>query len=145
MAAIHCSKEVRYENMRVTGAGARPWSAMALYLGDRGYDVAVHDNSSSVAVMTVVAGAESQRPTRRWPCRLNLLDEKRPRRAAASPLAGTRCLGTDYLPWNKRVDAFEIYEQYLRPRPRKSWARHIGSQSALRPLVPDPSHGPPQH
>ena len=39
----------------VTGAGARLGRAMALYLGDRGYDVAVHYNSSSDGADEVVS------------------------------------------------------------------------------------------
>ena len=58
----------------VTGAGARLGRAMALYLGDRGYDVAVHYNSSSVAADEVVAALKAK-GQRAVALQADLLDE----------------------------------------------------------------------
>ncbi len=46
----------------VTGAGARLGRAMALYLADRGFDVAVHYASSAEGADSVVAWIRSQSP-----------------------------------------------------------------------------------
>ena len=75
----------------VTGAGARLGAAMAIYLGGRGYDVAVHYATSADGAETVVRrigemGRRAVAPRhravaaapRRLPCRQSISGERMP-------------------------------------------------------------------
>ena len=100
----------------VTGAGARLGRAMALYLGDRGYDVAVHYNSSSDGADEVVSELRAKG------LQADLLDETAthdllPR--AAGALGGPiTCL----------VNNASIFEyDNISTATEESWNRHIGS------------------
>jgi NAD(P)-dependent dehydrogenase (short-subunit alcohol dehydrogenase family) len=66
----------------VTGAGKRLGRAMALYLAERGYDVAVHYASSADAAEEVVAEI-ARWAARRWRCRPICWTRRRRRRCAA--------------------------------------------------------------
>ena len=105
----------------VTGAGHRLGRAISLYLGERGYDVAVHYNSSSAGADEVVA-ALSDMGRRGVALQANLLDEDAttsllPR--AAEALGGPiTCL----------VNNASIFEyDTVSTATAESWDRHIGS------------------
>ncbi|WP_286759867.1 MULTISPECIES: SDR family oxidoreductase [Sulfitobacter] len=105
----------------VTGAGARLGRAMALYLGDRGYDVAVHYNSSSDGADEVVSELKAK-GRRAVALQTDLLDETAthdllPR--AAGALGGPiTCL----------VNNASIFEyDNISTATEESWNRHIGS------------------
>lgn len=105
----------------VTGAGHRLGRAISLYLGERGYDVAVHYNSSSAGADEVVA-ALSEMGRRGVALQANLLDEDAttsllPR--AAEALGGPiTCL----------VNNASIFEyDTVSTATAESWDRHIGS------------------
>ena len=105
----------------VTGAGARLGKAMALYLGGRGYDVAVHYNGSA-------EGAEGTASELRAmgrvgvPLQANLLDEDATQGlgpAAAEALGG---------PLTVLVNSASIFEyDTIETATRETWDRHIGS------------------
>ena len=90
----------------VTGAGARLGRAMALYLGDRGYDVAVHYNSSSDGADEVVSELKAK-GRQAVALQADLLDETAthdllPR--AAGALGGRRFLNTTtFLPRQRKA------------------------------------------
>ena len=105
----------------VTGAGARLGRAMALYLGDRGYDVAVHYNSSSDGADEVVSELKAK-GRQAVALQADLLDETAihdllPR--AAGALGGPiTCL----------VNNASIFEyDNISTATEESWNRHIGS------------------
>ena len=105
----------------VTGAGARLGRAMALYLGDRGYDVAVHYNSSSDGADEVVSELKAK-GRQAVGLQADLLDETAthdllPR--AAGALGGPiTCL----------VNNASIFEyDNISTATEESWHRHIGS------------------
>ena len=105
----------------VTGAGARLGRAMALYLGDRGYDVAVHYNSSSDGADEVVSELKAK-GRQAVALQADLLDEPAthdllPR--AAGALGGPiTCL----------VNNASIFEyDNISTATEESWHRHIGS------------------
>ena len=105
----------------VTGAGARLGRAMALYLGDRGYDVAVHYNSSSDGADEVVSELKAK-GRQAVALQADLLDETAthdllPR--AAGALGGPiTCL----------VNNASIFEHDdITSASRESWDRHMGS------------------
>jgi NAD(P)-dependent dehydrogenase (short-subunit alcohol dehydrogenase family) len=125
----------------VTGAGARLGRAMAIYLGDRGYDVAVHYHTSSQGADEVVSAlhAKGQRGVA---VQADLLDGAEtenlfPR--AAEALGGPiTCL----------VNNASIFEyDSITSATAESWDRHIGSNlrapfvltqaMAAQGLVPD--------
>ncbi|MGJ8544214.1 MAG: SDR family oxidoreductase [Sulfitobacter sp.] len=105
----------------VTGAGARLGQAMALYLGTRGFDVAVHFSGSATGAAETVA-ALRQMGRQAEALQADLLDETAsadllPRAAAA--LGGPiTCL----------VNNASIFEyDTLTTATRTSWDRHMGS------------------
>ncbi len=105
----------------VTGAGARLGRAMALYLGDRGYDVAVHYNSYSDGADEVVSELRAK-GRQDVDLQADLLDETAthdllPR--AAGALGGPiTCL----------VNNASIFEyDNISTATEESWNRHIGS------------------
>jgi NAD(P)-dependent dehydrogenase (short-subunit alcohol dehydrogenase family) len=105
----------------VTGAGARLGRAMALYLGDRGYDVAVHYNSSSVAAEEVVAALKAK-GQRAVALQADLLDE------AATQALLTRAAEALGGPITCLVNNASIFEyDNISTATEESWHRHIGS------------------
>ncbi len=105
----------------VTGAGARLGQAMALYLGKRGYDVAVHyANSETGAAETVAQLAALGRSS--IALRANLLDEEE-----TQALVGR---ATDALggPLTCLVNNASIFEyDNIETGTRESWDRHLES------------------
>lgn len=125
----------------VTGAGARLGQAMALYLGARGYDVAVHYAGSAQGAADTVAQVQAlgrQAVT----LQADLLDEDAAQAllpAAAAALGG---------PITVLVNNASIFEyDTLATASRTSWDRHIGSNlrapfvltQALAAQAPDAS------
>jgi NAD(P)-dependent dehydrogenase (short-subunit alcohol dehydrogenase family) len=105
----------------VTGAGARLGRAMALYLGARGYDVAVHYNTSSEGADEVVAALEAM-GQRGVAVQADLLNEDETQslfsRAVAALGAPITCL----------VNNASIFEyDNVTTATAESWDRHIGS------------------
>lgn len=105
----------------VTGAGARLGQAMALYLGARGYDVAVHFASSQSGADETVEGLRAM-GRNAVALQANLLDEDETQAllpAAAKALGGPiTCL----------VNNASIFEyDNLTTATRDGWDRHIGS------------------
>ncbi|MDJ1006554.1 MAG: SDR family oxidoreductase [Paracoccaceae bacterium] len=105
----------------VTGGAIRLGRAMALYLGDRGFDVAVHYNGSADPAAEVVAELEAM-GRRAVALQADLLDEAETRAlgpAAAEALGG---------PISLLVNNASIFEpDDLETGTRKSWDRAIGS------------------
>lgn len=128
----------------VTGAGARLGSAMAIWLGGRGFDVAVH-YSSSAAGAEETANAIRAGGRHAVTLQADLLHEAEvetllPR--AASGLKG---------PVTLLVNNASIFEyDNLSTATRQSWDRHIESNlrapfvltQAMAAQVPDPATGP---
>jgi NAD(P)-dependent dehydrogenase (short-subunit alcohol dehydrogenase family) len=124
----------------VTGAGARLGRAMAVYLGTRGYDVAVH-YASSAAGAEETAEAIRAGGRRAVTLQADLLREEEVQRLlprAAEVLGG---------PLTVLVNNASIFEyDNLRTATRDSWDRHIESNlrapfvltQALAAQVPDP-------
>jgi len=105
----------------VTGAGARLGQAMALYLGARGYDVAVHYSTSEEGADETVNQLRSM-GRKAVALKADLLDEAETQSllpAAAKALGGPiTCL----------INNASIFEyDSLSSATRKSWDRHIGS------------------
>jgi NAD(P)-dependent dehydrogenase (short-subunit alcohol dehydrogenase family) len=105
----------------VTGAGARLGRAMALYLADRGYDVAVHYNASAEGAESV---AREIRAKGRQAAAIgaDLLDD-----AATEGLvpAAVQAIGG---PLTLLINNASIFEpDSIRDATRESWDRHIGS------------------
>lgn len=105
----------------VTGAGARLGQAMALYLGARGYDVAVHYSTSEEGADETVNQLKSM-GRKAVALKADLLDEAETQSllpAAAKALGGPiTCL----------INNASIFEyDSLTSATRKSWDRHIGS------------------
>lgn len=105
----------------VTGAGARLGQAMALYLGARGYDVAVHYSSSEEGANETVTLLKAMGRTA-VTLKADLLDEGETESllpAAANALGGpVTCL----------INNASIFEyDSITSATRKSWDRHIGS------------------
>ncbi len=105
----------------VTGAGKRLGRAMALYLGERGFDVAVHyatsaDEAVEVANLIRAMGRRAE------PMQADLLDETRVRelgRAAPEALGG---------PLDLLVNNASIFEyDRIGKLTRTSWDRHMES------------------
>ena len=105
----------------VTGAGARLGRAMALYLGARGYDVAVHYNTSSKGADEVVAAlnAAGQRGVAVQADLLNEDETQSLFSRAAEALGGPiTCL----------INNASIFEyDTITTATAESWDRHIGS------------------
>ena len=105
----------------VTGAGARLGRAMALYLGDRGYDVAVHYNSSSDGADEVVSELKAK-GRQAVALQADLLDE-----AATHDLL-PRAAGALGGPITCLVNNASIFEyDNISTATEESWHRHIGS------------------
>ena len=105
----------------VTGAGARLGQAMALYLGQRGYDVAVHYAGSAKGAQDTVAGLEALGRSA-VALQADLLDEN-----ATQALVGR---ATDALggPLTCLVNNASIFEyDNIDTATRQSWDRHIDS------------------
>ncbi|WP_375260403.1 SDR family oxidoreductase [Palleronia sp.] len=105
----------------VTGAGARLGRAMALYLGQRGFDVAVHYHGSVEGAEAVAAELRAM-GRRAAPLQADLLDE-----GATDALVphAAEALGG---PLTVLVNNASIFEyDTIRSATRDSWDRHIGS------------------
>ena len=105
----------------VTGAGIRLGRAMALYLADRGFDVAVHYASSEDDAASLVAEIEAL-GQHAVALQADLLDE-----GASQELVGR---ASDRLggPLTCLVNNASIFEyDTLQTATRESWDRHIGS------------------
>lgn len=105
----------------VTGAGARLGRAMALYLAERGYDVAVHYHTSAKDADAVVAEIRAY-GRQAAAVQADLLDEDATAglvEAAASVLGGSlTCL----------INNASIFEDdSIETATQESWNRHIGS------------------
>lgn len=124
----------------VTGAAARLGRAMALHLGERGYDVAVHYASSADAAAAVVADLQAMRRSA-VALQADLTDE-----AQVTPLVG-RAAAALGGPLTVLVNNASIFEyDNIRTATRASWDRHIESNlrapmvltQAFAAQVPDP-------
>jgi NAD(P)-dependent dehydrogenase (short-subunit alcohol dehydrogenase family) len=124
----------------VTGAAARIGRAMALYLADRGYDVAVHYSSSASAAEEVAAAIRAK-GRKAALLQADLLDE-----AATQALfpAAVAALGGPITVLINNASIFE-YDS-IKSATRTSWDRHIESNlrapfvltQALASQAPDP-------
>lgn len=105
----------------VTGAGRRIGRAMALYLAGRGFDVAVHYDSSEEAAEATAAEIRAH-GRHAAALRADLLDEAPT--AALVPRAAEALGG----PLTLLVNNASIFEyDNIRTATRDSWDRHIGS------------------
>lgn len=105
----------------VTGAGKRLGRAMALYLADRGYDVAVHYNRSSEAAEEVAALIREM-GRRAVAVGADLTDE------AATQALMPQVLGGLGGPVTVLVNSASIFEyDTIRSATRSSWDRHMES------------------
>jgi NAD(P)-dependent dehydrogenase (short-subunit alcohol dehydrogenase family) len=105
----------------VTGAGARIGQALALYLAGRGYDVAVHYNSSRAGADETVAEIEKL-GQRGVALQADLLSEAETQ--GLGP-AAVEALGA---PLNVLVNSASIFENdHIDTATRESWDRHMGS------------------
>lgn len=105
----------------VTGAGARLGRAMALYLGGRGYDVAVHYATSAMGAHEVVAELRAM-GRQAHAVQADLLNEDATQ--ALVPQAMTLLGG----PLNLLVNNASIFEyDNLASATRASWDRHMDS------------------
>ncbi|SMY06864.1 SDR family oxidoreductase [Flavimaricola marinus] len=125
----------------VTGAGVRLGRAMALYLADRGYDVAVHYASSADEAEAVVAEIRAKGRVAHA-VQADLLDEVQTVRLAEQSAA---LLGG---PITCLVNNASIFEyDNLANATRDSWDRHIESNlrapvvltQAIAAAMPDPT------
>lgn len=125
----------------VTGAGKRLGRAMALRLGEMGYDVAVHFASSEGAADVVVAELHKM-GRQAVALHADLLDE-----AQVTPLlpAAAAALGGPITVLVNNASIFE--EDTLQGATRKTWDRHFESNlrapfvlmQALAAQIPDPT------
>ncbi len=105
----------------VTGAGARLGRAMAVYLGSRGFDVAVHYASSEAGAQET-AGLIRERGRNAVTLHADLLDEAAT--AALVPRAAEALGG----PVTCLVNNASIFEyDTIDSATRETWDRHIGS------------------
>jgi NAD(P)-dependent dehydrogenase (short-subunit alcohol dehydrogenase family) len=105
----------------VTGAGARLGQAMALYLGQRGYDVAVHYAGSASGAAETVAQLQAM-GRQAVALQADLLDE-----AACAGLVG-RAVAALGGPLTCLVNNASIFEyDTIQTATKTSWDRHIGS------------------
>ncbi|UYV38171.1 SDR family oxidoreductase [Rhodobacteraceae bacterium D3-12] len=105
----------------VTGGGDRLGAAMVRYLAKRGYDVAVHYNTSAAKAEALMAEVQ-QGGVRAVALQADLLDE-----AQVSPLVGraAEALGG---PLDVLINNASIFEyDTIRTGTRDSWDRHIES------------------
>ena len=104
----------------VTGAGARIGQAMALYLADRGFDVAVHYASSSAGADDTVARIIAK-GRKAVALQANLLDE-----AATGTLIARAVEAVG--PLTVLINNASIFEHdTIETATKDSWDRHIGS------------------
>lgn len=105
----------------VTGAGVRLGRAMALYLGGRGYDVAVHYATSAAAADDVVAQLRAM-GRRAAAVQADLLDEE------ATQALIPRAMDALGGPVTVLVNNASIFEHDdIRSATRQSWDRHMES------------------
>lgn len=105
----------------VTGAGARLGQAMALYLGQRGYDVAVHYAGSEAGARDTVAQLQAM-GRQGAALQADLLDED-----ASHALVG-RAVNALGGPLTCLINNASIFEHdTISTATRESWDRHIGS------------------
>lgn len=105
----------------VTGAGVRLGREMALYLGRRGFDVAVHYAASAEGARSVVAEIAAM-GRKAVALRADLLDE-----AETQSLIGRAAAGLGG-PLTLLINNASIFEyDTLATATRESWDRHIGS------------------
>jgi NAD(P)-dependent dehydrogenase (short-subunit alcohol dehydrogenase family) len=105
----------------VTGAGTRLGRAMALYLGDRGFDVAVHYNTSSKGADEVVAALKAA-GQRGVAVQADLLNEDETQSLFSR---ATDALG---YPITCLINNASIFEyDTVNSATAESWDRHIGS------------------
>lgn len=105
----------------VTGGAIRLGRAMALYLGERGFDVAIHYNGSAEAATGVVADLEAM-GRRAVALQADLLDEEETQ--ALGPKAAEALGG----PISLLVNNASIFEpDDIATATRESWDRAIGS------------------
>ncbi len=105
----------------VTGAGARLGQAMALYLGQRGYDVAVHYAGSKAGAQDTVAALKSM-GRQGVALQADLLDE-----AATQDLIG-RAMDALGGPLTCLINNASIFEyDNIQTGTRESWDQHMGS------------------
>ncbi|MEM6482934.1 MAG: SDR family oxidoreductase [Pseudomonadota bacterium] len=124
----------------VTGAGKRLGRAMALYLGKRGYDVAVHYSASQSEAEAVVAEI-SDMGQRAVAVQADLLQEAEMQTLVPAAL---KALGSPLTVLVNNASIFE-HESY-ETSTRQSWDRHIESNlrapfvllQALAAQIPDP-------
>ncbi len=108
-------------NALVTGAGKRLGRAMALYLADRGYDVAIHYATSQDAADDVVALIQSK-GRRAVALQADLLDDAQTETLV--PMAMDALGG----PIHCLVNNASIFEyDNIQTATRESWDRHFGS------------------
>lgn len=132
----------------VTGAGARLGQAMAIYLGKRGYDVAVHYAGSADGAASTVKAIEAEGQQAKA-LQADLLDE-----GASAALVG-RAMDVLGGPITCLVNNASIFEHdTIATMTRASWDRHIDSNlrvpvvltQAMASAIPDPlmdDHGEP--
>lgn len=105
----------------VTGAGARLGRAMALYLAERGYDVAVHYHTSAKDADAVVAEIRAK-GRHGVAVQADLLDEDA---TAGLVESSTSALGGSLTCLVNNASIFE--DDSIETATRESWDRHIGS------------------
>lgn len=124
----------------VTGGGARLGRAMALYLGENGFDVAVHYSSSREGAEAVASEIRAMGRTA-VALGANLLNDDE---TEALHAAATEALGG---PITCLVNNASIFEyDTIETATRESWDRHIGSNlrapfiltQAMAKAIPDP-------
>ncbi|MEL6572589.1 MAG: SDR family oxidoreductase [Pseudomonadota bacterium] len=104
----------------VTGAGARIGKAMALYLADRGYDVAIHYASSGTGA-ALVADEITALGRKAVTLQADLLDESATQGLVARAV---EALG----PLTVLINNASIFEHdTIETATKESWDRHIGS------------------
>jgi len=124
----------------VTGGGARLGRAMALYLGERGFDVAVHYSTSREGAEGVAKDIRAMGQTAAA-IRADLLNDDE---TEALYEAATEAFGG---PITCLVNSASIFEYVtIQSATRESWDRHIGSNlrapfvltQAMARTIPDP-------
>ncbi len=123
----------------VTGGAARLGRAMALYLADRGYDVAIHFHSNAAAANEVVDFIKGKGQNA-VALQADLLNEEEIERLLPAAVLG---LGAPISVLINNASVFEY--DTVRTATKESWDRHIGSNlrapfvltQALAAQVPD--------
>src|SRR6056300_811543 len=124
----HCYNKNKDPNMRalVTGGAKRLGRAMALYLANRGYDVAIHYNGSAQAAQDTVAEIQALGRVA-VAVQADILDE-----AQVTPLIAQ---AVDALggPLNVLINNASVFEyDNLDTASRQSWDRHMESNLRVR-------------